>query len=50
LLLGVSPPPSVVPAGIQDGERVEVRSQLGGDAGRGKVVLGRGTERRGARR
>lgn len=50
LLLDVSPPASVVAAPVQNGKRVEVRSQLGGDAGRGQVVLGRGTERSGARR
>ena len=50
LLLGISPAASVLTTGVQDGERVEVRSQLGGDARRCQVLLGRRTKRRRANR
>jgi hypothetical protein len=50
LLAGIGPPASVLTAGVQDGESVEVGSQLGGDTRRREVSLSRRSKGRGSRR
>ena len=49
LLVDVGPPAALVAATVQNGERVEVRSQLGGGARRGEGLLAGGSKGRGPR-